>query len=130
VNRHVDYLVIGAGSGGIASARRAAQHGKKVVIIENKVVGGTCVNVGCVPKKVMFNLASFYEDARMVMPNYAVENTESLKIDFTKFKKARDAYVERLNGIYHKNLSASDVEFIPGFAKFTAPNQVQVKGSD
>ena len=47
--KKVDYLVIGAGSGGIASARRAAQHGKKVTIIENKVVGGTCVNVGCVP---------------------------------------------------------------------------------
>ena len=71
----VDYLVIGAGSGGIASARRAAQYGKKVAIIENKRVGGTCVNVGCVPKKVMFNLATFWEDARLVMPNYAVNGT-------------------------------------------------------
>ena len=58
-----DYLVIGAGSGGIASARRAAQHGQKVTLIENRAVGGTCVNVGCVPKKVMFNLAMFMEDA-------------------------------------------------------------------
>ena len=69
----VDYLVIGGGSGGIASARRAAQYGKKVAIIENKTVGGTCVNVGCVPKKVMFNLATFWEDAKLVMPYYAVE---------------------------------------------------------
>ena len=83
---HVDYLVIGAGSGGIASARRAAQYGKKVVVIENKVIGGTCVNVGCVPKKVMFNLATFWEDARMLMPHYAVENTGALKIDFARFK--------------------------------------------
>ena len=80
--RKVDYLVIGAGSGGIASARRAAQYGKKVVLIENKVVGGTCVNVGCVPKKVMFNLATFWEDAHLLMPHYAVTNTDKLKLDF------------------------------------------------
>lgn len=67
--------MIGAGSGGIASARRAAQHGKKVAVIENKRVGGTCVNVGCVPKKVMLNLANFWEDARLVMPHYSVEGS-------------------------------------------------------
>jgi glutathione reductase (NADPH) len=59
-----DYIVIGAGSGGVASARRAAKYGKRVAIIENKVIGGTCVNVGCVPKKVMFNLAMFLEDSQ------------------------------------------------------------------
>ena len=114
--RRFDYLVIGAGSGGIASARRAAQHGKKVALIENKVVGGTCVNVGCVPKKVMFNLATFWEDAKLVMPYYAVEGTNQLKLDFGKFKSARDAYVKRLNGIYHTNLANSKVEFVEGFA--------------
>ena len=51
-----DYLVIGGGSGGLASARRAAQYGAKVAIIESShKLGGTCVNVGCVPKKIMFN---------------------------------------------------------------------------
>jgi hypothetical protein len=53
VSNHFDYLVIGAGSGGIASARRAASYGKKVAVIEKGRLGGTCVNVGCVPKKVM-----------------------------------------------------------------------------
>lgn len=52
-DRHYDYLVIGAGSGGIASARRAASYGKKVAVVEKNKLGGTCVNVGCVPKKVM-----------------------------------------------------------------------------
>jgi glutathione reductase (NADPH) len=61
-----DFLVIGAGSGGLASARRAATYGKKVVMIENRVIGGTCVNVGCVPKKVMFNLANFLEEAKLM----------------------------------------------------------------
>ena len=58
---HFDYLVIGAGSGGIASARRAASYGAKVGVIEKKYLGGTCVNVGCVPKKVMWNAAHVRE---------------------------------------------------------------------
>ena len=71
-----DYLVIGAGSGGVGSGRfAAATYGTKVCIIENRVIGGTCVNVGCVPKKVMFNLASFLEDAHLVMPHYSVDGT-------------------------------------------------------
>ena len=81
-----DYLVIGAGSGGIASARRAAKHGKKVVLIEQKAVGGTCVNVGCVPKKVMFNLGTFMEDAVHAMPHYGMKGVEHLKLDFPAFK--------------------------------------------
>ena len=72
-----DYVVIGAGSGGIASARRAAQYGARVCLIENRVIGGTCVNVGCVPKKVMFNLANWLEEAH-VMKGYGVGGTENL----------------------------------------------------
>ena len=60
-NTHYDYLVIGGGSGGMASARRAATHGVKVGIIERQALGGTCVNVGCVPKKVMYNTATVNE---------------------------------------------------------------------
>ncbi|MDX1497516.1 MAG: FAD-dependent oxidoreductase, partial [Salinisphaeraceae bacterium] len=56
-----DFLVIGGGSGGIAAARRAAQHGAKVGLIEHQYLGGTCVNVGCVPKKLMWHAAAFAE---------------------------------------------------------------------
>jgi glutathione reductase (NADPH) len=70
-NKIYDYIVIGAGSGGMGSGRRAALLGKKVAIIENRVIGGTCVNVGCVPKKVMFNLANFLEEADL-MKDYGV----------------------------------------------------------
>ena len=59
--KHFDYLVIGGGSGGIASARRAASYGAKVALIEGGAIGGTCVNVGCVPKKVMWNAAHMAE---------------------------------------------------------------------
>ena len=53
VKKHFDYICIGGGSGGIASANRASKHGKKAAIIEAKDIGGTCVNVGCIPKKLM-----------------------------------------------------------------------------
>jgi glutathione reductase (NADPH) len=61
------------------------------------------VNVGCVPKKIMFNLASFLEEAE-VMRGYGVHNTDKLKLDFPAFKAKRDAYVHKLNGIYRSNL--------------------------
>ena len=105
-----DYIVIGAGSGGIASSRRAAQYGKKVAVIENRRIGGTCVNVGCVPKKVMFNLATFLEDSEL-FKGYGVSYGGEVKLDFAKFKTARDAYVTRLNGIYKKNLENSGVDY-------------------
>lgn len=60
-SNHYDYLVIGGGSGGLASARRAAGHGARVAVVEKARLGGTCVNVGCVPKKVMFNAATVAE---------------------------------------------------------------------
>ena len=74
-------VVIGAGSGGMGGGRRAAQFGKKVAMIENRVIGGTCVNVGCVPKKVMFNLASFLEESHL-FKDYGVEGTEGLSLNF------------------------------------------------
>ena len=80
-----DYIVIGAGSGGMGGGRRAAQFGKKVVMMENRVIGGTCVNVGCVPKKVMFNLANFIEESH-AMKGYGVQGVDGVKLDFKTFK--------------------------------------------
>ncbi len=124
-----DYLVIGAGSGGLGSARRAAMFGKKVAMIENKVIGGTCVNVGCVPKKVMFNLANFLEEAHL-LADYGVQGTEHLKVDFATFKAQRDAYIKRLNNIYHNNIKNSQVDFIEGTARFVSPKEVEVTNGD
>ena len=106
--QNFDLIVIGCGSGGMGCSRRAALLGKKVAIIENKVIGGTCVNVGCVPKKVMFNLASWLEESHL-MKDYGVQGTEHLKLDFAHFKGQRDGYVKRLNGIYETNLAKSGI---------------------
>ena len=120
-----DYIVIGAGSGGMASGRRAAQKGKSVCMIENRVIGGTCVNVGCVPKKVMFNLANFLEEAH-VMKGYGVSGQEELKLDFAAFKAKRDAYVLRLNNIYKNNVANANIRYVEGTASFVSDHVVQV----
>lgn len=127
--KYFDFLVIGGGSGGLGAARRAAMFGKRVAMVENKAIGGTCVNVGCVPKKIMFNVANFLEDTHL-FKDYGVEGVENARIDFASFKKNRDAYIERLHGIYHKNVAGSNVEYIQGTARFVGQKEVEVEGID
>lgn len=125
--KHYDYLVIGGGSGGVASARRAAMHGAKAAVIENSRIGGTCVNLGCVPKKVMWNTAEvgavFHTAA-----DYGFDVTKP-EFNFKKIKEARDAYIVRLNGAYHSNLKKEAVDEIVGTAKFVGPKEVDVDGT-
>lgn len=121
-----DYLVIGGGSGGIASARRAAAHGAKAAVIERARLGGTCVNVGCVPKKVMFNAACVQEMIHQAA-GYGF-TVGSSSFDLPALKEKRDAYVKRLNGIYRSNLKNSEVNFIEGDASFVGPKEVTVGG--
>jgi len=125
---HFDYLVIGGGSGGIASARRAAQWGAKVAVVEKAPLGGTCVNVGCVPKKLMFN-AAFINEMMHAAKHYGFTGVvEGSKFDWATLKTARDKYVVRLNGIYGNNLANSGVALVKGEASFTGPKQVEVGG--
>ena len=121
---HYDYLVIGGGSGGMASARRAAGYGAKVCVVEQARLGGTCVNVGCVPKKVMWNCASISEifhDAQQF--GFSVS---SYKFDWATLKRYRDAYIARLNGIYSRNLNNSKIDVIEGTASFSGAHEVTV----
>ena len=123
---NIDYLVIGGGSGGIASARRAAEHGARVLLVEAARMGGTCVNVGCVPKKVMWNtsrVAEVLHDG----PGYGF-NVHQDGFDWSVIKRARDAYVERLNGIYHRNLDNAGINKLEGRAEFVDSHTVAVNG--
>ena len=100
-------LVIGGGSGGLAAAQRAAEYGARVALFEPARLGGTCVNVGCVPKKVMWNaaeLAAALEHA----PHYGFD-VRAGGHDWPKLKRGRDAYVQRLNGIYERNLDKKGI---------------------
>lgn len=121
---HFDYLVIGGGSGGIASARRAASYGAKTALIEAGAIGGTCVNVGCVPKKVMWNTAGIAETLH-IASDYGFD-VEVKGFNWNKVKQARDAYIKRLNKIYDKNLNTSEVTRINGYGKFVDNKTVQV----
>jgi len=114
--RTFDYLVIGGGSGGIASARRAAEFGAKVALVEEARLGGTCVNVGCVPKKIMFNTAMHAEFLHE-MKDFGFDVTCN-GFDWNTVKVKRDASIKRLNGIYARNLDNSKVETFVGHATF------------
>lgn len=123
-----DYLVIGGGSGGIASARRSTEFGIKAAVIEHGRLGGTCVNVGCVPKKVMWYTATA---AEMLHDNDF--KGYGFDVDYKGFswpiiKKSRDDYILRLNGTYSNLLKKSNVEHIQGHATFTEDHCVEVNG--
>ncbi len=125
MGRHFDVVVIGGGSGGLAFGKRAAEHGARAAVIEAGRLGGTCVNVGCVPKKVMWNAANIahaLHDAR----DYGFDMDLPGQHDWNVLKSGRDAYVERLNGIHLRNLERQGVELIRGFARFTGPKSLIV----
>ena len=121
-----DLIVIGGGSGGIACARRAAEYGARVVLVESGRLGGTCVNVGCVPKKLMFNAASLAHGLHEAVEyGFAIEPAP---VDWAVLKAGRDAYVARINGIYEANLAKSSVEVRRGHARMVGPRTVEVSG--
>ncbi|HHE3467930.1 glutathione-disulfide reductase [Pasteurella multocida] len=127
MTKHYDYLVIGGGSGGIASINRAASYGKKCAIIEAKALGGTCVNVGCVPKKVMWYGAQIAEAIHQYAPDYGFD-LQVNKFDFAKLVESRQAYISRIHTSYHNVLAKNNVDVIQGFAKFVNANTVEVNG--
>jgi glutathione reductase (NADPH) len=111
-----DLIVIGGGSGGLACAQRAADHGAKVALVEPKPLGGTCVNVGCVPKKVMFYAANIAGNIGDVV-GYGFKVTQE-EHDWHALKLARDAYVQRLNGIYAANIERRGITHLRNSARF------------
>jgi glutathione reductase (NADPH) len=125
-----DLISIGGGSGGLACAQRAAEFGAKSAVIESGRLGGTCVNVGCVPKKVMWNAAGI-ADALADAGDYGFEIGKAAEAggnDWSALKKKRDAYIARLNGIYARNLAAKGVAQIEGRAKFLDAHTLEVNG--
>lgn len=125
--RHFDLLVIGGGSGGLATARRAAEYGAKAAVVEFDRLGGTCVNRGCVPKKVMWYAASA---AHMLdeATDYGFR-VDGRGHDWAQLVDKREAYIRRLNGIYASNLDKAGVTHIQGRARLSDPRTVDVDGT-
>lgn len=122
-----DYIVIGGGSGGIASANRAGMHGAKVLLVEGNHIGGTCVNVGCVPKKVMWSASEMNSVMLKQAKDYGF-NVTIEDFDFSHLVNNRQAYIERLHGLYMKGLASNGVTVVKGYAKFVAKQTVEVNG--
>lgn len=127
MTKHYDYIAIGGGSGGIASVNRAASYGKKCAIIEAKLLGGTCVNVGCVPKKVMWYGAQVAEAINYYAADYGFE-LDCKRFDFAKLVQNRQAYISRIHTSYSNVLAKNNVDVIQGFAKFVNKNTLEVNG--
>ena len=122
--QHFDIIAMGGGSGGLAVAQRAAEYGARAAVIEQGRLGGTCVNAGCVPKKVLWNAAHIVEGARDAA-GYGISLPEA-KVDWEDMRNRRDAYIVRLNGVYARNLEKRGVVHISGRATFQDAHTVMV----
>lgn len=122
-----DLFVIGAGSGGVRAARMAAGKGKKVAVAEERYLGGTCVNVGCVPKK-LFVYASQFPELFHASAGFGWTLPEQPTLDWATLRDNKTAEIERLNGIYNNLIDNSGAHLFDGRATIVGPNQVSVNG--
>ncbi|MBL0421664.1 glutathione-disulfide reductase [Ramlibacter sp. AW1] len=123
-----DFFVIGGGSGGVRAARTAAQLGARVVLAEAAALGGTCVNVGCIPKKLYSYAAEFADDfADAAGFGWEVGTP---RLDWDRLKTRRAGEITRLNSVYEHLLRTAGVRIERGWAQFTGPQSVQVQSAE
>lgn len=125
--REYDIIAIGGGSGGIATMNRAGEHGAKAAVIEEKKLGGTCVNVGCVPKKIMWYGAQIAETFHQFGEDYGFKTTD-LNFDFATLRRNREAYIDRARSSYDGSFKRNGVDLIEGHAEFIDSHTVSVNG--
>lgn len=125
--KEFDIIAIGGGSGGIATMNRAAIYGAKTAVIEGSHLGGTCVNLGCVPKKIMWYGSQVAEAIHHYGPEYGF-TSQDVTFDFATLRKNREAYIERSRTSYGNTFTNNGVQVINGFAKFVDAQTVEVNG--
>ena len=126
MSQHFDLISIGAGSGGLSAAERAAEYGKKTAVIENNKLGGTCVNIGCVPKKVMWfasGIAETLKDAEGYGFDVSVNN-----FSWPKLIESREGYIQGILDWYGNYLKDSNIEHLHGTGKFIDAHTLDVNG--
>lgn len=126
MSRAYDLIAIGGGSGGLAVAEKAARYGKRVAVVEAHKMGGTCVNNGCVPKKVMWYAANLA---------HAVDDADSFGIpvqrgatDWGKLVAGREDYIHNINRYWDNHVADSGITHIQGHARFIDSNHIEVDG--
>ena len=125
----VDLIVIGGGSGGVRAARMAATRGAKVAMVESGAMGGTCVNVGCIPKK-LYSYAAGYSEAFAEARGYGWQVPDGIALDWNALKTARATEITRLNGIYEGLMRGANVERINGHGRLVDAHTVAVSLDD
>ncbi len=128
-NTEFDLFVIGAGSGGVRAARMAAQTGARVAVAEAGALGGTCVNVGCIPKK-LYSYAAHHGEAFEQAKGFGWISHEHPKLDWNLLKRNRATEISRLNGVYGRLLDGAGAKLINGWARLVDANTVAVKTKD
>ena len=126
--KNYDLIVVGGGSGGLAAAQRAAEYGARVALLESDRLGGTCVNRGCVPKKIMWHAAELAREL-----GHGGDYGFDLAVnghDFAELVHRRERYIRRLNGIYATNLKRRGVHSVDGHAAFSAPRVLTAAGEE
>ena len=125
--REFDIVAIGGGSGGIAAMNRAAEYGAKTAVVEGNKLGGTCVNVGCVPKKIMWYASHIAEALSSYSNDYGFHVNENT-FDFSTLRKNREAYIDRARASYGNMFAKREVTVIEGYARFIDAHTIEVNG--
>ena len=124
MTQHYDLIVIGGRSGGIAMANRAARYGARTALVAAGPLGGTCVNAGCVPKKIFWNAAHLAGQMKMA-EEYGFD-TVTPRFHWARLKQQRTAYIARLNERYAQGLDGNGVTLLRGHARFSGAHRVDV----
>lgn len=124
-----DLIVIGAGPGGYVAAIRASQLGMKTAIVDKEFLGGTCLNIGCIPSKALLDSTHRLSEARHQLADHGI-NTGEIKVDLAKMLTRKDAVVKKMvNGVTFL-MKKNKIEYFPGAARITGAGSIEVKGAD
>jgi len=126
MDQHFDLIAIGGGSGGLAVAEKAAEHGKRVAIIESSKLGGTCVNVGCVPKKIMWYAASLAQGARDARDFGVLADLQG--VDWKTLIEGREGFIAGILDYWSGYVAGEGITHIKGHARFVDAHAVEVDG--
>ena len=130
MSKDYDLVVIGAGPGGYVAAIRAGQLGLKVACVEKRgTLGGTCLNVGCIPSKALLHASHLYEEAREGFDKYGIE-AEGVKVNLKKMMDGKSKVVSGLTGGIEMLFKKNKVDWLKGMASFKSANSITVTGED
>lgn len=127
---HFDLIVIGAGPGGYVAAIRAAQLGMKTACVEREYLGGTCLNVGCIPSKALLESSEKYREVQQELANHGISIEGKAKLDLSRMMKRKDEVVQALTGGIGHLFKKHKIEHLKGHGRITASDTVEVAASD